>query len=668
MPQLIKDRRARGRPLRAGARGGGARRRARRRAGDRSARAVAHGARAPSSPAATSACWLAPDRRSRQRSPPTSAALPVIAVDFPKFTDGRGYSIARLLRDRYGYHGRAARDRRRAARPALRAARNAASTPSRCAPTATPADALASFDDFSERLHGDRRARRSRGSAAARRQHAIGGERRAAHDARRRQPSRCCATSRRATRPRCFASSFGAEDMVLIDLIATHALPIRVFTLDTGRLPEETHALIDRARERYGLPIDVYAPDAPRCCRRFVREHGVNAFYRSVELRKALLRGAQDRAARARAGRPRARGSPACAARNRSRARTLRRSRNSTRCTALPKFNPLADWSDDEVWHYLRAHDVPYNALHDRGYPQHRLRAVHARRRAGRGRPRRPLVVGSSRSTRNAGCTGGRCRSSRKAATRPERGDAVSEPRSTGAAMPARTATTRSRRPMPTTSAGSNRKRSTSCARSPASAATPRCSSPAARIRWCCCASPKRRFGPGRFPFPLLHIDTGHNFPEVIAFRDHRAAELGERLIVRSVEDSIAAGPRRAEAPGREPQRAPVGDAARRDRRVRLRRLHRRRAPRRGKGARQGADLLVPRRVRPVGSEEPAAGAVEPLQRARRIRARTSACFRSATGPSSTSGNTSPASGSRCRRSISRTRGRWSAAARRWSP
>src|SRR2546422_665727 len=85
----------------------------------------------------------------------------------------------------------------------------------------------------------------------------------------------------------------------------------------------------------------------------------------------------------------------------------------------------------------------------------------------------------------------------------------------------------------------------------------------------------EKAFRPGPFPFPLLHIDTGHNFPEVIAFRDRRAAELGERLIVRSVEDSIARGrvllaraPRgardlsRASAPGRAPWRA----ARRRDR------------------------------------------------------------------------------------------------------
>ena len=59
----------------------------------------------------------------------------------------------------------------------------------------------------------------------------------------------------------------------------------------------------------------------------------------------------------------------------------------------------------------------------------------------------------------------------------------------------------------------------------------------------------EKAFRPGRFPFPLLHIDTGHNFPEVIAFRDHRAQELGERLIVHSVEDSIAQG-RVVERPG----------------------------------------------------------------------------------------------------------------------
>jgi 3'-phosphoadenosine 5'-phosphosulfate sulfotransferase (PAPS reductase)/FAD synthetase len=64
--------------------------------------------------------------------------------------------------------------------------------------------------------------------------------------------------------PAVLATGFGVEGMLLIDLIARHALPIRIFTLDTGRLPEETHALIDRTRQRYGLPIDVYAPRRTR--------------------------------------------------------------------------------------------------------------------------------------------------------------------------------------------------------------------------------------------------------------------------------------------------------------------------------------------------------------------------------------------------------------------
>ena len=85
-------------------------------------------------------------------------------------------------------------------------------------------------------------------------------------------------------------------------------------------------------------------------------------------------------------------------------------------------------------------------------------------------------------------------------------------------------------------------RRSTSCARSPPSSSARCCCSPAARTRSCCCAWPRRRSGPARFPFPLMHVDTGHNFPEVIEFRDRRVAELGERLIVASVQESIDRG------------------------------------------------------------------------------------------------------------------------------
>ena len=77
------------------------------------------------------------------------------------------------------------------------------------------------------------------------------------------------------------ASSFGAEDMVLTDMISKHALPIAIFTLDTGRLPGETYALIDRVRAQYALSIDAFYPDA-RALEAYVRINGVNGFYRSV--------------------------------------------------------------------------------------------------------------------------------------------------------------------------------------------------------------------------------------------------------------------------------------------------------------------------------------------------------------------------------------------------
>ena len=84
----------------------------------------------------------------------------------------------------------------------------------------------------------------------------------------------------------------------------------------------------------------------------------------------------------------------------------------------------------------------------------------------------------------------------------------------------------------------------------------PPCSSPAARIRWCCCGSPKRRSALARFPFPLLHIDTGHNFPEVIAFRDQRAAGAGraaDRALGRGLDRQRAASC--SQTPRRKPQR-----------------------------------------------------------------------------------------------------------------
>ncbi len=127
----------------------------------------------------------------------------------------------------------------------------------------------------------------------------------------------------------------------------------------------------------------------------------------------------------------------------------------------------------------------------------------------------------------------------------------------------------------------------------------------------------EKAFRPGGFPFPVMHVDTGHNFPEAIEFRDRRIAEIGERLIVASVQESIEHGRvDRRDRPARVAQRPADRDPAGCDRRARLRCRVRRRPPRRGARAGQGADPVLPRRVRPVGAEGAAAGAVEPLQRA----------------------------------------------------
>ena len=126
-----------------------------------------------------------------------------------------------------------------------------------------------------------------------------------------------------------------------------------------------------------------------------------------------------------------------------------------------------------------------------------------------------------------------------------------------------------------------------------------------------------KAFWPGPMPFPVLHVDTGRNFAEVLEFRDRHVADLGVKLLVASVQEDIDAG-RTTEATGTQATRnrlqTPTLLRAIADGQVR-RRL-RRGPPRRGEGAGQGTDLQLPRRVRPVGPQETAAGTVEPLQRA----------------------------------------------------
>ena len=162
------------------------------------------------------------------------------------------------------------------------------------------------------------------------------------------------------------ASSFSIEDMVLTDAISRHTPGVDIFTLDTGRLPSETYVLMQKTHDKYGSVVDVYAPDCGVLAE-YVQAHGPNAFYDSVEQRKECCRIRKleplNRALNGRA----------------AWITGLRREQSVTRTDiqhkewdeghGMHKFNPLLDWTEQEVWAYIRSYDVPYNELHEKGYP-----------------------------------------------------------------------------------------------------------------------------------------------------------------------------------------------------------------------------------------------------------------------------------------------------------
>jgi len=161
------------------------------------------------------------------------------------------------------------------------------------------------------------------------------------------------------------STSLGVEDMVATDLIARHDLPIAIATLDTGMLHADTLELIPRIEQRYGRQVEVFRP-LDEAVIRFVSTNQPDPMYRSIELRKAcchlrkmepLARMLEGRAAWITG---------------------LRREQSNTRAV-VPfdevddhgriKFNPIADWSWADVWHYVATHDVPTNPLHDAFMP-----------------------------------------------------------------------------------------------------------------------------------------------------------------------------------------------------------------------------------------------------------------------------------------------------------
>lgn len=166
--------------------------------------------------------------------------------------------------------------------------------------------------------------------------------------------------------PAAFANSLGAEDMVLTDLIVREALDIEIFSLDTGRLPAETYDLMGRIKRHYGLTLQFYYP-RHNLVEAYTRAHGINGFYESVDLRKACCHSRKvEPLQRALAGKKAwITGLRAEQAATRSGLAV----REHDAANGLEKFNPLADWTEQEVWAYIHANDVPYNKLHARGYP-----------------------------------------------------------------------------------------------------------------------------------------------------------------------------------------------------------------------------------------------------------------------------------------------------------
>lgn len=170
-----------------------------------------------------------------------------------------------------------------------------------------------------------------------------------------------------ATFPRVvIVASFQAESSVLIDMASRIRKGVTVLTLDTGRLPQQTHDMIDRIRDRYGIGVEVVSPDAADV-QYMVRNHGANLFYKSVEMRRLCCE--------VRKSRPLARALKGYDAW----VTGLRREQAATRSQTavvgpdpehkrLTKIAPLAGWSKDQVWAYIREHDLPYHSLYDLGY------------------------------------------------------------------------------------------------------------------------------------------------------------------------------------------------------------------------------------------------------------------------------------------------------------
>ncbi|MEZ5197222.1 MAG: phosphoadenylyl-sulfate reductase [Bacteroidales bacterium] len=164
-----------------------------------------------------------------------------------------------------------------------------------------------------------------------------------------------------------FASSLGAEDQVLTHMIASIDPSAMIFTLDTGRLFPEAYDLIERTNSRYKIKMKVYFPNSSKV-EEMVNEKGINLFYESVENRKQCCH--------IRKIEPLHRALEGMEAWITGLRKEQSVTRNNNALVELDnnnhdriKINPLINWTEKQVWDYIKKHNIPYNKLHDSGFP-----------------------------------------------------------------------------------------------------------------------------------------------------------------------------------------------------------------------------------------------------------------------------------------------------------
>jgi phosphoadenosine phosphosulfate reductase len=163
-----------------------------------------------------------------------------------------------------------------------------------------------------------------------------------------------------------FSTSLGAEDQAIIHMLADLKKPVKIFTLDTGRLFQETYDTLDITQKKYGLTIDVFFPDAARV-EEMVKTRGINLFYESIENRRLCCHIRKIEPLK------RALEGMKVWITGQRKEQSVTRSEASMiewdSALLIMKINPLIHWTNETLWQYLREKKIPVNELHSKGYP-----------------------------------------------------------------------------------------------------------------------------------------------------------------------------------------------------------------------------------------------------------------------------------------------------------